>query len=686
MAEIHNNPYNQYQQQFNGYNVPAKGNYNSGGYLQNRVMNANEDDSDWSRDVLLEGTKYGIPMSAAFVHLTNWLMKPKKITDTMTQLESYQNSRMFKMGQWLDNLTPIKWIVRKTTQAGNALKKIPVPNAFKEMWSKIKIGTTSTWDSTGMYTQGKKLEAMKEALTYFSEAGDDVIRNLGLTEERTKLLLKLMEKVRADKINTERGFKILDRLLKNTSAKQLDEAITNHTVIQRILGTKHNLNLTLSKARFFAGLNNKGPFGRFFGKMVSLIGEASGGGVLGGTPALVINALGLASGFTAARKAEKGDKLSAFMEDYMGLTLGSYLGTMFEGWLMHHLLGAAEHGMQFGSKESIELAKSMGLKGANKAQDLVIAFNKEFTQNKQFQKILNKFAKGKIVENEGIPIFSWLFRKLTGKMTVADVEAVMKKAGIKASGNDINSLRTTLQGAVKDKNYFNNLRGRISQILKPKTTFLSMFKRNTGKTFGNRFFDWLTQGPIAKIAKTFATGKYTLLKDGNFIGNNFRRFKRVGGGIGRMILIAFVLVGPISNAAMKLSHLIFGKPKNSKLDSKNEPSKNQPQNNPKLNPNNQAYVPFSNPKSRSLIDLYTEKKPQETTPSQATKDVKQTIQTSQDEDKNDYDTATYVPNQMLTQESFIDPNVTDDLLARRDLAIKRAEASERNFRDLMSRI
>ena len=149
-------------------------------------------------------------------------------------------------------------------------------------------------------------------------------------------------------------------------------------------------------------------------------------------------------------------------------------------------------------------------------------------------------------------------------------------------------------------------------------------------------------------------------------------------------MISAVLVGPISNAAMKLSHMIFGKPKNSKLDSKNETPKNQSsQNQTQLNPNNKGYVPFSN-QNKNLIDMYTGK-PRTLTEKPMMKEIKQTPKIK-DEDKNDYDTATYIPNQMLTQESLIDPNVTDDLLLRRDLAIRRAEASERNFKDVIGKI
>ena len=51
-----------------------------------------------------------------------------------------------------------------------------------------------------------------------------------------------------------------------------------------------------------------------------------------------------------------------------------------------------------------------------------------------------------------------------------------------------------------------------------------------------------------------------------------------------------------------------------------------------------------------------------------------------------FDKATYIPNQILTQESYIDPGITQDLLTRRDLALKHADSAERNAVELLSKL
>ena len=54
--------------------------------------------------------------------------------------------------------------------------------------------------------------------------------------------------------------------------------------------------------------------------------------------------------------------------------------------------------------------------------------------------------------------------------------------------------------------------------------------------------------------------------------------------------------------------------------------------------------------------------------------------------KADCDTATYVPNQMLGQESYVDPNVTQDLIARRDLVFKKADEALANAEKVLKYI
>ncbi len=677
MSENYLNPnFNSQYQQNGNYNLPSKGletiknQDNAVGKVAERI----DPETGYFQDMVKLGLIYGTPMSIAFIHGTNWLMKPKNL-DGLTQLQAYKNSRMYKMGAWLDNSALGRWINRISQSTGKKLAKIPVPKPLKDLWGKIKIGTVSTWDGSGMYTQGKKAEAMQEAMDFFKEAilneekkgsGKVVkvlsgqVKKLGLSKGKEKQLINLLKRFKDGKIDQIAGFAELDKIISGVSAKKLNAISIPVKTWRRACGMTKDLNTSISKARFFAGMNASGPFGKFFNKITSLVGEASGGAVLGGTQALVGNAIGLGSAFVAAKRAEKGDKFKAFMEDYMGFTIGSYLGMMFEGWALHKALGAAEHGMNLNACKGA--AKALGLENPKRVQDLVIEFNKQFKQNRSVNEILDKLAQNKSV-------------------SLKKINKILEAAG-KTPVTNINAGKKALVQIVGKKNtaYFNNLRTQIANATKSSTniTFRSIFNGQKGTM--NRFLEWFTKKPLASIGKLFATGKYTLLKNGSRTGNFLRMLKRNGGGIARIFLVAAILIKPISNGMMKLSHLIFGKPKNSQLDEdkKNNEDSKTPQNNPEQQQQNTPSQPQINNgaqqrPSQNLVDLYMQNIPK-----------KEVVPVNPNALKSD--TATYMPNQILGQESYIDPAVTKDLLTRRDLALSRADAAERNARELLSRI
>ena len=202
---------------------------------------------------------------------------------------------------------------------------------------------------------------------------------------------------------------------------------------------------------------------------------------------------------------------------------------------------------------------------------------------------------------------------------------------------------------------------------------LKSLKGKKGKEFWNQLGKWFVQKPVAKLAKWASFGKYTLRKpDGNLIGNFFRRFKMVGGGIGRMIFVGVVLVSPFHKIFGKISHAIFGKPKKSSLDEEKENEPNFGQNTPQ----NQGITPIQNQPSQNLVDLYMKGMglQQKQAGSQAP---------AQKLEEGKHDNATYIPNQLLTQESYIEPGITQDLLTRRDLALQHADSAERNAMELL---
>ena len=646
----------QYPYQINGNNnVPSKGleNIKSKDNMAGKIAD-NYDPSD-NLGNMSKSFLYSLLMSTGFVRFTNWLMTPKNITDTMTQADFYKSSRLYKIGAKLDNFGPLKWLTTQAGKASNAAKKIPLPQFIKEMIHRWKVGSVAPWDTTGMYSLGKQAEAMKETVEFFSKVGDSQLRTLssqmGIHGNK---FLKVMEKVKAGKIDNILAYKKIAPILERVNAKTLKEISANCSKFSKLLGTTFDLNLSLAKAKFFAGRYASGPVGKVFNKLASLVGEASGGGVLGGRSALFMNAFGLMSGFNSMLKAEKGDKLAAFMEDYIGLTLGGYLMSMTVGKWFNSAMGWAENGMNHSLVKNV--AKRLEHEGADTVEKLVIAYNNKFKQFNPINKVLAKLNKGNAVSLKEI---NKLLAK-AGKDPVTTIEA-----GKEALTNTV--------GKYTDK-FFNMTRKRIAAISRSKIKFKSIFKGSAdGANLLNRAGRWFVQKPAAIIGKFLSTGRYTLLKNGNKFGNFARWFKRAGGGVGRMILVGFILVEPFRKAFVALSHKIFGKPKNSIADDNKNP---KPEKNPKQPGNNpiqpQQPVQPQNRPSQNLVDLYLQNMPKEETAPVNPNALKT-------------DTATYIPNQLLTQESYVDTWLTKDLLLRRDIAVQRADAAEKYALEIMNK-
>ena len=692
-----------------GYNVPSRGfedlkkQDNMAGKVAGTVSS---EEGFWSNLWgITRRTFYGVLMSMGFVHLANWSMKTPNITASMNQIDAYQASRLYQAGAKLDNFGPLKWLATQGGKLKTQLARIPVPNFLREAWGKMKIGTVSAWDSTGMYSIGKAAEAMKESLEFFSKVDDAALKSLTSDTTIQNEIVSLIQKFRAGKINHLKAFKEFDSLLKqgNVSAKAIDAISKQTGTLSKILGTTQNLNTSLSKARFFAGLNNKGPVSKALNKAFSLWTEASGGGVLGGNMCLFMNALGLTTAFAAAKDAEKGDKLKAFMEDYWGFTIGGYVGSMFVGKLFHRFLGLGENGMRLNSKECQDAISKLGLEGAERVQDAVIAYNKEFKSAKTLEKYLEKLNNGKIVDGGGW-IFGWIKRKLFGQMTTAEAQKALANVGIVSA--DAKVAQATIEAEAKKfvnarsmDSYFKPIREKLISAMKmPDIKFGDIFKGGGGfteKTTIKRLGEWIMKKPVANLAKLMGTGKYTLLTKGNFFGNAFRSLKRVGGGIGRMWLVGFVLVEPFRNLAMKMSHKVFGKPKKSQFDELNNKNKKGQEVQQFPNAQNQGIrqipVEMQNipQQSQNLINLYTQNiqknNPNATKTTPTAQKEKQQSSQNKGIEKLKADNATYIPNQVLGQESYIDPGVTQDLLLRRDMALYQADAAERNAREVLSR-
>ena len=727
MSEVRQNPYTQYQyqQQFGSYNVPSKGLEDV--KSKNRLLGAVADTVDTPGKGNM-GTSFLMSLLASIgiVKGTNYLLQPKTITDKMTQYDTYTNSRLYRAGKAIDNWGPFRWISNKATAIKNSLSRMNPPDYIKEIGRKWRIGSVATWDKTGMWTKGKSAEAINEFLGYLSEAS---LKDLKLSKHDFKIVDETLKLFKAQKINPSDAFKKIAPKIKNVNAKTLAAASGKSGLLARLFGTSKNLNLSLSKAQTLVG-ESGGVVGKATGKITTMLGEASGGGVLGGPFALLLNAFFIGQNLNEARKAEDGEKLKTFMDEFFGTTLGSYLMQMYMGKKFNDFLGFAELGMDLNSPEMKKVIKNLKVQDPKRVLDVVTAYNKMISQNKKLQnavaamgsdkmslanviKLIDKCgleagAKDKALIDLLSKINSGMVLpkgapKVKGAISVGDALKILKRYNINPKSKSLEgvadaaaknlkpSVMKLMNKNIKGQKELQTMYKAIKGATKSNITFSSVFKKTKGTSFLGRLGKYITQKPLAVMSRFLATGRYTVTKpDAGFLRKFGGAFKRIGGGIGRMLLVAFVLTPPIAALFTKFSHAVFGKPKKKIEEEAQAKAQEQMQNylqQPMTQNVNEEYVPFSNQK-KNLVEMYTGVPTSSNNGGQYVLPG-QNSQSAVQQDKpnyiNNFDKATYVPNQMLTQESFIDQNLTQDLLSRRDLALQHADWAEKNANDVLSK-
>ena len=491
-------------------------------------------------------------MSIGFTSATNWLMSSKKIADGATNLENFEKTRLYKIGQALDNKIGDTKVVKGIASASNGIKSFfskLTPNVVKEAFAKMKMGSIAVWDKQGMFSLGKGAESLNDFTEAATKVSNDKLKTLlatnGVAADKIDEVIDIVNKVKKGSIRGTVAFDKLMPIFEKMPAKELAK-LNAQGFFGKMFGLRTDLNMGIDKARFFNGALNKsqGPIAKLFQKMTALVGEASGNGVLGGKFALFAGTFGLMQGFTAAFNAEKGDKLKAFMEDYIGFTLGSYLMSFVVGTWFNKFLGVTEIGMDTSSKAFKDICGRLGLdKGTQRVQEAVIAFNREFKDVRSAKNIIEKLNKNKMTQEQAYKALKNLIDNKNLKVSMYDgitTERLVKRVTDRIAEFETNgSLRTAIKDAMKSK--------------------LTVKNAGLGR--------YIVQKPLEVIGKIFSVGRYSMMDGSKFSAKSIGKFaKRFGGGVGRMILVGFVLVEPFRKGFMKLSHAIFGKPKNSALD------------------------------------------------------------------------------------------------------------------------
>ncbi len=495
------------------------------------------------------------------------LMSSKEIAEGATQLEDFKQGRFYKMGAKFDNTALGKGLQRAVDGTKGFFSKIPMPKFLREVGSSIQTGSIAVGDKSGMFYKGKGSEAINYAVENLSKVEESSLKSLlnntkNLTTAERNKVFDILAKVKAEKIHSTIAFKELDPIVSKLNAKELSKLVVPEGkfwgkifgFLNKVPGMRPDVHLDWCKARYFNGAYNatQTQATKVGQKTLSFIGEATGNGVLGGKMALMMGMLFMISSFNCASKAEKGDKLAAFMEDYIGLMLGSYIMSFIVGTWFNKFVGVAELGLD---KKAIEtLGKRMGIDMTEKRlQNVVMAYNKEYKS----MRAVNQFAE----------------QLKTGNLTLEKARANALKLGIDGAENcaSFKELmnKTASKIGVKDEKYFELLRNDIKSAYKSKITLKSVGKATEANAGGfmTRLGRYVVQKPLSWLGKTLAIGRYDLVHGKkSSLKTIAKASKRWGFGLGRALLVGVVLVEPFRKGFMKISHKIFGKPKNSQLD------------------------------------------------------------------------------------------------------------------------
>lgn len=506
--------------------------------------------------VMLRNVSLSILGAMGLVHATNWAMQAKKISSTESHIQSFKNTRLAQASNNInDDLAksrPGKWLSKVFSSISNKLHSVKYPTVVKEAFGAIKTGSISQWDKIGMFSLGKNAEAKNDVLEFLQKVDKDDVEKLAKALKiDPKELQSTIENFTRGKISSVAAY---DKIVKIGNIDAASAEILSKIKIQgrngvldKILGTKADINLALTKVKMFnKGIPSQGIIAKAIQKSVALFGDAIGGGVVSGKGGLLMGGLlTLTTPFNRLSSAPKGDRIAAFMEEFWGFAIGSYIMSLFIGLWFNKFLGVTEMGMD---KKAIEaLAKKMGIElDKGLLSECAINYAREFGKMKKANKLLERYRNGECS-------YEKLKRFAANKLHL--------------SAEKLDSHEKLLQEMTcftntRNEKYFNSVKAEINNIYKNGITFNSVVKegaKNNKGTFATRLSRYL----IAKTGKILSFGRYVLPQAGK--SNATRRMLRGAGGFGRIILVGFILVEPFRIGFMKLSNLVFGTAKDSEL-------------------------------------------------------------------------------------------------------------------------
>lgn len=561
MSDYINNYYNP--------NIRPQGTQFQGGPVQNLKDNGRVSDMGAIKDfpTTPQEMKRFIPSWLAALGMgygvkqgVNYLSKAKDASNTY--VDAFEKTRFAKAGQAVDNFAYKNFggLIEKTNQWKSKLSG-KTPQFLQDLMEKFKIGTSPSSTGLGKMTKGflggiggQAIDDVLDNLVKVydqNQAGKEKIANLGLKD----IVLDHKHNGGAVQNADDALDKVLKALKKkNVKVSDLRIEVPNSMKLAgrsvKIPGKPQVLDLDtfITRAKLLKGQGAKTWLGKAVHKLS--LGSAEGfAGFIGGKFGFLMNSFFLGSGVYRASQAEKGDKVSTFMESLIGDMIGGYL-------IMFPIQKAFYN--NFLSLKHIDKTPQQ-VRDIKKNIKLYNKQAKDFRKFAQIEKKLQKLNGAKVGEK-----FANSIAKHFDVIKADEIKNLSAEEALKA-----------MQSKVKPKlgtaAEINKLRDEVVKAHKYEKRIFDKAGKEIGKKgFLRRLGEKLVRLP----AKLFSAGHgkddlVAKLSKGPFktTMHNMKRFSKLGfGATGRFLMITMVLTEPFRKLFIKGSHAIFGKPKHSLLD------------------------------------------------------------------------------------------------------------------------
>jgi hypothetical protein len=244
---------------------------------------------------------------------------------------NFEDSFLYKAGKAIDNSFLVKnpatsgissWFKQTKQSIKNFLLK---SDSVKKIADTVKIGAEPKIEMAKSFLRGFLGQSIDEVMDGVKHLPESITSKHGLKS--------VVDQLKAGTIDNAKAYEQIAKELKNLPINEIQKITVAKTSsfqnLWNLFGlskTKNiNLNRSINKLKFLEGKGAQSGLGKTIQSLFLKVSDAMGGGVVGGSFGIVMNAVFLGVALKQASEAPKGEKVSTFMEEMSGNMIGGYL-------------------------------------------------------------------------------------------------------------------------------------------------------------------------------------------------------------------------------------------------------------------------------------------------------------------------------------------------------------------------